>query len=198
MRLRVLDRMNRPTLGSHLTQVTLELPLPRREPQTKCGAGGVVNGRHALRLASRRTGRRRCPVMMTIAAILLWQSGADAQQREVFEARLTAVPIDTVSVRTTTGSGSVTAVLEGTTLTLTGKFDEMNSAATVAHVHRARMGLRGPNLFDLTVTKATSGTLEGTLKLTSAQIEDLAKGWYYVQIHTERNADGHLRGWLLK
>jgi CHRD domain-containing protein len=190
--------MNRPTSGSHPTQATLELPQRRVGLQTKGGGHGVVNGPHRLRSAWRRSGGRSCPVIVTVAAILLLQSGADAQRREVFAARLTAVPIDTVSVRTTTGSGSVTAVLEGTTLTLTGKFDGMNSPATVAHLHRARKGLRGPSLFDLTVTKATSGTLEGTLKLTATQIEDLDKGWYYVQIHTERNAEGHLRGWLLK
>jgi hypothetical protein len=65
-------------------------------------------------------------------------------------------------------------------------------------VHRAPRGLRGPNVFDLTVTKATSGTVEGTVTLTNAQVEELRRGWYYVQIHTEKNADGQLRGWLLK
>ena len=38
----------------------------------------------------------------------------------------------------------------------------------------------------------------GALKLTNAQVEALKSGWYYVQIHTEVNPDGHLRGWLLK
>jgi hypothetical protein len=135
---------------------------------------------------------------IVIVAILSLQNEAGAQGRAVFVARLSAVPVDTVTAKTTTGLGSLTAVLEGQTLTLTGKFDGLNSPATVAHVHRAPKGLRGPNVFDLTVTKATSGTIEGTLKLTPVQIEELEKGWYYVQIHTQLNAAGHLRGWLLK
>jgi hypothetical protein len=58
--------------------------------------------------------------------------------------------------------------------------------------------MRGPNVFDLTVTRGTSGTIEGTLKLSPVQIEELGKGWYYVQLHTELNTAGQLRGWLLK
>ena len=117
---------------------------------------------------------------------------------ETFAGRLSTVPVDPITVQTTAGSGTLTAALSGHTLTINGKFDGLNSPATAAHVHRARKGLRGPNIFDLTVTKATSGTVEGTLKLTDAQVEALKSGWYYVQIHTEVNPEGHLRGWLLK
>jgi hypothetical protein len=135
---------------------------------------------------------------MVIVVILSLPDQAGAQGRAVYSGRLSAVPVDTVTVRTTTGSGSLSAVLEGQTLTVTGKFDGLNSPATVAHVHRAPKGLRGPNVFDLTVTKATSGTIEGKLTLTPVQIEELEKGWYYVQIHTQLNTAGQLRGWLLK
>ena len=135
---------------------------------------------------------------ITIVAIVVSPPAIAAGQREVFTARLTAVPVDTVTVRSTTGSGTVSAILQGSTLTLTGKFDDMNSPATVARVHRAPKGLRGPSVFDLTITKATSGSIEGTLKLTPAQVEELARGWYYVQVHTQLNPDGQLRGWLLK
>jgi CHRD domain-containing protein len=190
--------MERPPSAWQPTPVDLDLRHLRAEPHTK--EIGRDEGAHHqyLRSACRHDGGRGPLMIVMVATILLWQSGTDAQRREVFEARLTAVPVDTVTVRTTTGSGSVTAVLDGNTLTLAGKFDGMNSPATVAHVHRARKGLRGPNVFDLTVTKATSGVIDATLKLTPTQIEELAKGWYYVQINTERNGDGHLRGWLLR
>jgi hypothetical protein len=135
---------------------------------------------------------------LVIMAILSLQGPATAQGRAVFAARLSPVPVDTVTVRTTTGSGTLTAVLDGSTLKLTGKFDDLNSPATVARVHRAPKGMRGPNVFDLTVTRGTSGTIEGTLKLSPVQIEELGKGWYYVQLHTELNTAGQLRGWLLK
>jgi hypothetical protein len=139
------------------------------------------------------------PWSVVVAVAMLWVGGAnELRGDEAFTGRLSTVPVDPVTALTTTGSGTLTAVLAGNTLTINGKFDGLNSPATVAHVHRARRGLRGPNLFNLTVTKATSGTVEGTLKLTDAQVEALKSGWYYVQIHTEINPEGQLRGWLLK
>lgn len=132
------------------------------------------------------------------AAVVLSAAGAAAQSGETFKGRLSAVPVDPVTVRTTTGSGTLAAVLVGAKLTINGKFEGMNSPAAAAHVHLAARGLRGPNVFDLTVTKATSGTIEGTITLTPAQIDRLKNGYYYVQIHTEKNPEGHLRGWLLK
>ena len=73
----------------------------------------------------------------------------------------------------------------------------MNSPATVAHVHRAPKGLRGPGVFTLTVTADTNGLIEGTLSLTAAEIDVLRDDRFYVQIHSEANPGGHLRGWIL-
>jgi hypothetical protein len=160
-----------------------------------CVQGWRAPRRVARRVVALRAGWRLV-LLVGCAAMLLSQS-QPAAQRRVFTARLTPVPVDTVTVRTIVGLGAATAVLDGTTLTVTGKF-EMNSAATIAHLHRAPRGLRGPNVFDLTVTKADSGTVEGTLKLTATQVEDLEKGWYYLQIHSQQQPDGQLRGWLLK
>ena len=93
---------------------------------------------------------------------------------------------------------SISSNVSGNTLTITGTFDGMNSPATLAHVHRAAKGLRGPKILDLTVTKATSGTIQGTFKLTPMQIEELDKDRWYLQIDTEKNPEGQLRGWLIK
>lgn len=131
-------------------------------------------------------------------AIVLASTASAAQQGETFKGRLTALPVTAVTAPTTLGSGAVTAVLTGNTLTVSGRFDNLNSPVTMAHIHRAPRGMRGPNLFDLIATKATSGTIEGKLTLTSAQVDEVKKGWYYVQLHTEKNPEGHLRGWLLK
>lgn len=136
--------------------------------------------------------------VVTGATVLLSAGMASAQSGEAFKGRLSAVPVSAATRPTTTGSGTLTAVLAGNTLTINGKFDGMNSPATVAHLHRAPKGLRGPNVFDLIVTKATSGTVEGSLTLTAGQVEELKQGWYYVQIHTEQNPEGQLRGWLLQ
>ena len=61
-------------------------------------------------------------------------------------------------------------------------------------------GTRGPVAFELTVSKAadgTSGTLTGTLELTTIQLADLEKGRLYVQVHSEKAPEGNLWGWLL-
>ena len=52
-------------------------------------------------------------------------------------------------------------------------------------------------MFDLTVTKGTSGTISGTFSLTPVQIEAVRAGRFYIQIHSESAPDGNLWGWLL-
>jgi len=135
-------------------------------------------------------------------ACVMWSTiglaGASAEQGgNSFRGRLSAVPIDFVSVLTTQGVGSFTAVLEGNRLHIDGTFEGLNSPVTAAHVHRAFKGLRGPSVFTLTVTNDTNGRVSGSLALTDAQLDDLRSGWLYVQIHTDVNPDGHLRGWIL-
>ena len=134
---------------------------------------------------------------MTIA--MLWVGhAASAQNGESFKARLATVPIDVSMMASVAGSGSLTALLAGNKLTLTGSFQGLRSPAADAHIHRAPKGIRGPAILDLTVAKATSGTISGSLELTPAQIEDLRSGRFYVQINSERAPDGNLWGWLLR
>jgi hypothetical protein len=114
-----------------------------------------------------------------------------------YRARLSPVPIDVAMQATIAGTGTVTATLTGARLTISGTFSGLKTPATVARVHIADKGLRGPAAFDLTVTPATSGALSGTVALTPAQVEDLAKSRFYIQIHSEKAPDGNLWGWLL-
>ncbi len=130
-------------------------------------------------------------------AAALWLAGAAAAQEGAgFKARLSLVPVDAVTSRTTSGVGSVTAALVDNRLFITGTFDGLSAPATAAHLHRAPKGQRGVVAFTLSIAKATTGVLGGSFELTAAQIADLKKGNYYVQIHTERNPDGEIRGWL--
>ncbi len=126
------------------------------------------------------------------------QNVANAQPGETFNGRLSPLPITPLTAATTAGSGSFTAVIQGNKLTVTGTFEGMNSPGMAAYVRRAPKGLRGPVVWNLNVTKAAHGTLDGTLTLTAVQVEELRKGWYYIQIHTPANPDGQLRGWILK
>jgi hypothetical protein len=124
---------------------------------------------------------------------------APAQSPKTFRARLTPVAIDATMRANVTGSGSLTAVLMGSKLTVDGRFEGLRGAATVAHIHQGSVtGVRGPAILDLSVSKAASGAISGSFSLTAEQIESLRKGRWYVQIHSEKAPDGNLWGWLLK
>jgi hypothetical protein len=131
-----------------------------------------------------------------VAAIAL---SLAAQTKETYKARLSALPADARTRADLTGSGSATAMLDGAKLTVTGSFEGLKTAATVANLHSAvAAGVRGPVIADLTVPKATGGTIAGSVDLTPPQIESLHHGGLYVEIHSEKAPDGALWGWLLK
>jgi hypothetical protein len=123
---------------------------------------------------------------------------ASTQGGEKFRARLSPIPVDASTATTIAGSGSVAAALVGTKLTIIGAFEGLRTPATVAHVHNGPKGVRGPVMFDLTVSKAVSGTISGTVALSRTQVQDLKDGKFYVQIHSEKAPEGNLWGWLLQ
>lgn len=122
---------------------------------------------------------------------------ASAQAGETYKTRLGVVPIDATLQRTISGSGTVTAVLRGSRLSITGTFSGLQSPATIARIHIGPKGIRGPAVLDLTVTKGSAGTLQGELTLTATQVDHLKRGRLYVQLHSEQAVDGNLWGWLL-
>lgn len=138
---------------------------------------------------------------LSLTAVLLFGFVAlTAQQPKTFKARLSPVPIDVSMQATIAGSGSVSAVLTGTKLAVTGTFDGLKSPATIAQIHKGPVkGVRGPNVLDLTVVKtdAASGTLSGSFDLSPIHLADLEKGRLYIQLHSEKAPDGNLWGWLL-
>lgn len=135
---------------------------------------------------------------VSILAVVLALSSVVQAQAPQYRARLSIVPIDLAMQATIAGSGAVTATLKGSTLTINGTFTGLKTAATVARLHRSpRTAMRGVPIGDLTATAGTSGTISGSIELTRDQIEDLAAGRLYVQLHSEKAPDGNLWGWLL-
>jgi hypothetical protein len=145
---------------------------------------------------------RRLPykrAIVILAALLLIMRSAAAQSEEKFKIRITPVPLDGAMRASVAGSGSGTAALSGSKLTIAGTFDGMPSAATFAKVHRGlATGVRGSPFLDLTVTKGTKGTVSGSFDLTPEQVQYLKQGKLYIQIHSEKAPDGTLWGWILK
>ena len=122
-----------------------------------------------------------------------------AQTKETFKTRLSATPADARTRAALAGSGSASATLTGTKLTVTGSFDGLVSPATTASLHSAvAAGVRGPAIADLTISKAVSGTISGSVDLTPQQMTSLHKGGIYILINSDKAPDGVLWGWLLQ
>src|SRR5713226_3487567 len=86
-----------------------------------------------------------------------------ASNEETFKARLSTVAMDLSMRGNIAGTGSVTARLAGNKLSIAGSFEGLRTPATVARIHVGRVtGVRGPAIFDLTVSAATSGTVSGS------------------------------------
>ena len=149
--------------------------------------------------------RRAWMAAALAAAVTLGAAGVGAQGSEKYVGRLSRVPIAGPNdAQHVAGRGTVTATLTGSTLTVSGSFEDLVAPATVARLHRGvAKGARGPALADLMLTTgATKGTITGTVKLPAADVEALKAGRLYVQVHSERGLpkeDGStLWGWLLR
>jgi CHRD domain-containing protein len=138
----------------------------------------------------------RSAAWLAAAVLAAWPAVAATQTSTNFRGRLSPVPVAAASPNVT-GVGSVTATLSGAKLTIAGTFEGLASPATLGKLHRAPKGIRGPAVFDLTVTPGTSGKISAILDLTPAQVEDLGRERFYVQLHSEKAPDGNLWGWLL-
>jgi hypothetical protein len=124
-----------------------------------------------------------------------------AQDSGTFHARLDWVPISGAERNDVAGSGSITATLARSRLSITGCFEGLPAAATRASLHLGvATGARGPAIAELTIAKATSGTLSGEVALDRDQRDALLAGHAYIQLHAERGVapdNAVLWGWLL-
>ena len=147
---------------------------------------------------------RQCVVTMAMTAALVGSAlPLTAQSGEKFTARLAWVPTAGAADRANvTGKGSATGTLSGRKLTIAGSFEGLAAPATVARLHQGvAKGARGAAITDLTISKAASGMLSGSVDLTPPQVEALRQGKLYIQLHSEKGSppDGsNLWGWFLK
>ena len=132
----------------------------------------------------------------TLGGPALASSGRVSAQVGSFRARLSPLPVSGRTVRTITGLGQVRATLDGNRLTVTGTYQGMSSPATAAHLHFGAPGRPGPLAQPLEVTTSPEGEVTGTAELTDQQVGALQAQSLYVQIHSEDNPAGELRGWI--
>lgn len=142
-------------------------------------------------------------VAKVAAAIGLAAAGAALAQIEerTFSARLTWVPISGAERDNVAGGGTATAALSGSRLTVTGSFEGLPAAATAVRLHHGiALGVRGPAIAELEITREAAGRISGDVELTVDQRRALEAGRLYLQVHTERGVEpdgSSLWGWFL-
>jgi hypothetical protein len=123
------------------------------------------------------------------------------QSSDSFTARLDWVPISGAERNDVSGSGSATATLSRSRLSIAGTFEGLPGAATRAVLHAGvATGARGPVIGELELTRGRDGTLTGEVTLDRGQRDALLAGRLYIQIHAERGVapdNAVLWGWLL-
>lgn len=100
---------------------------------------------------------------------------------------------------TSKGTGTFDASLDTNTkvLSYTLTFDGLSGPATAAHIHGP--AAKGANAGVVTPlgTGAPTSPVTGTATLTPEQIKDMAAGKYYVNVHTDANKGGEIRGTIM-
>jgi hypothetical protein len=104
-----------------------------------------------------------------------------------------------VPPKDTKGSGEAMATLDTASkdLTYTVTFTGLTGPATMAHLHGpaaagANAGVQVP------LGNNPSSPINGSAKLTDAQVANLMAGNWYVNVHTAVNPGGEIRGQLAK
>ena len=104
---------------------------------------------------------------------------------------------------TTDASGEVSVELdtENKTITVDGEVKDLGSEITNAHIHKGAIGTAPANnvVFTLTVDTSDDNTkrsakLSGSFSVDDDQITDLKAEDWYVNVHTQDNAPGEVRG----
>jgi hypothetical protein len=103
---------------------------------------------------------------------------------------------------TTSGKGALTASYDPATKMLTweGNFSGLSGPATAAHFHGpAEAGKNAGVVVPISEKdKPFTSSFKGSATLTDAQAGDLEKGMWYVNVHTEANKGGEIRGQVAK
>ncbi len=134
---------------------------------------------------------------LLVAGLVALAPVVSAQATRTFRTRLSPVPVAAYNANVV-GTGTVTATLAGAKLTIDGKYEGLASAATTAKIFKSnKPGIRGEAILDLKVSGGTTGTITGQFDLTPAQVQEIGASRYYVQLHSEKAAEGNLWGWLM-
>ncbi len=138
--------------------------------------------------------------MVTVFCMLIFGFSQTIHAQTTFETTLSGS--NEVPSVATSANGSITATLNGNELTVEGSFEGLSSDYLFSHLHAGMAGEAGPVFFTLDATVdadskgGTYASANNTFTLTSGQIDTLMARGIYVNIHSETNQAGELRGQL--
>jgi CHRD domain len=96
---------------------------------------------------------------------------------------------------TTSGSGKGTITV-GADRSVSGSVTTSGVPGTMAHIHQGAAGQNGPVIIPLTRMAEGTWSVPAGAKLTDAQYEAFKAGNLYVNVHTDANKGGEVRGQL--
>jgi hypothetical protein len=144
---------------------------------------------------SRQRRLDRAPI--AVAALLMLAMVPSWAAAQAFQGEFDPCPFTPATRADVAGSGSFTASLDGTTLTITGKFSELSSPATAAQLRMGlAMGVPGPVIGELSVAHEVAGSISGKLTLSPEQLAALGRSAIYIRIDSAKAPDGAIWGWL--
>jgi hypothetical protein len=98
-----------------------------------------------------------------------------------------------------TGSVDVTYDTSSKTLSWKGNYSGLTGPATAAHFHGpAAAGKNAGVVVPIFAGPTAKSPFEGSKVLTDAQADELMKGDWYVNVHTDANKAGEIRGQVIK
>lgn len=125
------------------------------------------------------------------------QTQLDALEKMVVKAEMYVAALDgkqEVPAVDTTGTGTASFELVGNKLTYSIEVKDLSGAVTGAHIHMGKVGEKGDAVQTITFDGMKAA---GSWTMTDEQVKNLQGGMYYVNVHTEKNAEGEIRGQIV-
>ena len=142
---------------------------------------------------------RATALRTVLAGLALTMAGAlvSPATAEVVNLKATLNASSEVPANSSTGTGTLTATYDTASKKLSwkGSYSGLTGPATAAHFHTGEPGKNGGVALAIT---PNASPFEGSATLTDAQAADLLAGKWYVNVHTEANKGGEIRGQVTK
>ncbi len=141
---------------------------------------------------------RMTTLSCTALAFAIGIAAATPAAAEVINLKAEAKGTNEVPPNQLAGSGTLTATFDTATgkLSWKGSYSGLSGPATAAHFHGPATPTTNAGV--VIPINASTPSFEGTADLNEAQAADLLAGRWYLNIHTDANKGGEVRGQVLK